>query len=51
MIPYEYVIAVMEEEWIKGHIVKYMFDIIKNPQRETIDFLPEEMDDGSIRFL
>lgn len=47
--PYENVVAVMEEAMEKGGIDKRMFDIIKNPQRETKVYLPVEMDDGSIR--
>ena len=47
--PYENVVAVMEEAMEKGKLDKRMFDIIKNPQRETKVYLPVEMDDGSIR--
>ena len=47
--PYENVVAVMEEAMEKGGIDKKMFDIIKNPQRETKVYLPVEMDDGTIR--
>lgn len=47
--PYENAVAVMEEAMEKGKLDKRMFDIIKNPQRETKVYLPVEMDDGSIR--
>ncbi|MDO4167862.1 MAG: Glu/Leu/Phe/Val dehydrogenase [Eubacteriales bacterium] len=47
--PYENVVAVMEEAMDKGNIDKKMFEIIKNPQRETKVYLPVEMDDGTIR--
>ena len=33
--PYENVLAVMNEAMDVGKIDRYMFDIIKNPQRET----------------
>lgn len=46
--PYENVVAVMEEAMDKGKLDKRMFDIIKNPQRETKVYLPVEMDDGRI---
>ena len=46
--PYDNVLAVMEEAMDKGNIDKKMFDIIKNPQRETKVYLPVEMDDGRI---
>ena len=32
-----------------GHINKDMFEIVKNPQRETKVYLPVEMDDGSVK--
>ena len=32
-----------------GHIDKTMFEIIKNPQRETKVYLPLEMDDGTVK--
>lgn len=47
--PYENVIAVMEEAMDKGNIDKYMFDILRNPQRETKVYLPVEMDNGTIK--
>lgn len=46
--PYENVVAVMEEAVKIGHINTNMFDIIKNPQRETKVYLPVEMDDGHV---
>lgn len=47
--PYENVIEVMTEAMEIGKMNKYMFDIIKNPQRETKVYLPVEMDDGSVQ--
>ena len=47
--PYENVIDVMTEAMGVGHIDKKMFEIIKNPQRETKVYLPVEMDDGTIK--
>lgn len=47
--PYENVVAVMEKAMEVGHINKQMFEIIKNPQRETKVYLPVEMDDGSVK--
>lgn len=47
--PYENVVQVMEEAMKIGHISDTMFEILKNPQRETKVYLPIEMDDGSIR--
>ena len=47
--PYENVIDVMSEAMEVGHIDKKMFEIIKNPQRETKVYLPVEMDDGTIK--
>lgn len=47
--PYENVLAVMEEAMNIGNIDKYMFDIIKNPQRETKVYMPVEMDNGTVR--
>ena len=41
--PYENVIDVMTEAMEVGHIDKKMFEIIKNPQRETKVYLPVEM--------
>ena len=46
---YENVVAVMEQAMEKGNIDKAMFDIIKNPQRETKVYLPVEMDNGTVR--
>lgn len=47
--PYENVVKVMEKAMDIGHINKDMFEIIKNPQRETKVYLPVEMDDGSVK--
>lgn len=47
--PFENVRTVMEQAAILGKIDRKMFEIIKNPQRETKVYLPVEMDDGSIR--
>ena len=47
--PYENVVATMEEAMEVGKIDKTMFDIIKNPQRETKVYLPLEMDDGTVK--
>ena len=47
--PYENVVSVMTEAMERGNIDKTMFEIIKNPQRETKVYLPVEMDDGSIK--
>lgn len=47
--PYENVLAVMNEAMDVGKIDIYMFDIIKNPQRETKVYLPVEMDDGTVK--
>lgn len=47
--PYDNVVAVMEEAMEVGNINKRMFDIIKNPQRETKVYLPVEMDDGTVK--
>ncbi len=47
--PYENVVATMEEAMKVGHIDKTMFEIIKNPQRETKVYLPLEMDDGTVK--
>lgn len=46
--PYKNVVDVMEQAVEIGHINKSMFEIIKNPQRETKVYLPVEMDDGHI---
>ena len=47
--PYENVVETMEEAMEIGQIDRTMFEIIKNPQRETKVYLPLEMDDGSVR--
>lgn len=47
--PYENVITVLEEAMDIGNINKNMFEIIKNPQRAVIVYLPVEMDDGTIK--
>ncbi len=47
--PYENVVSVMESAMQAGGISMKMFDIIKNPQRETKVYLPVQMDDGTIR--
>lgn len=47
--PYKNVIDVMTEAMEIGHIDKTMFEIIKNPQRETKVYLPVELDDGTIK--
>ena len=47
--PYENVKSVMTEAMEIGHIDKTMFEIIKNPQRETKVYLPVEMDDGTVK--
>ena len=47
--PYENAVKVMEEAMEIGHINKAMFEIIKNPQRETKVYLPVEMDDGTVK--
>lgn len=47
--PYENVVSVMEKAMDVGKIDKEMFEIIKNPQRETKVYLPVEMDDGTVR--
>ena len=46
--PFENVQTVMEEAMEVGGIDRTMFEIIRNPQRETKVYLPVEMDDGSI---
>ena len=46
--PFENVQIVMEEAMEVGGIDRTMFEIIRNPQRETKVYLPVEMDDGSI---
>lgn len=47
--PYENVVAVMEKAVEIGNIDKRMFEILKNPQRETKVYLPVEMDDGTVK--
>ena len=47
--PYKNVIDVMEKAMKLGNIDTSMFEILKNPQRETKVYLPVEMDDGSVR--
>lgn len=47
--PYENVMSVMESAMQTGGISMKMFDIIKNPQRETKVYLPVQMDDDTIR--
>lgn len=47
--PYLNVVDVMTEAMEIGGMNKYMFDIIKNPQRETKVYLPVEMDDGTVQ--
>ena len=46
--PFENVQTVMEEAMEVGGIDRTMFEIIRNPQRETKVYLPVEMDGGSI---
>ena len=46
---YENVIRVMEKAMDVGHINRDMFEILKNPQRETKVYLPVEMDDGTVK--
>lgn len=47
--PYENVLTVIEQATDMGNIDRSMLEIIKNPQRAMIVYLPVEMDDGSIR--
>ncbi len=47
--PYENMVSVMESAMEAGNISIEMFEIIKNPQRETKVYLPIRMDDGTIR--
>ena len=47
--PYTNVIHTMTKAMETGHIDQSMFEILKNPQRETKVYLPIEMDDGSVR--
>lgn len=47
--PYENVVSVMEKAMEVGHISMDMFEILKNPQRETKVYLPVEMDNGTVK--
>ncbi len=47
--PYTNVIDTMTKAMELGHIDPSMFEILKNPQRETKVYLPIEMDDGTVR--
>lgn len=47
--PYTNVIDTMTKAMEVGHIDQSMFEILKNPQRETKVYLPIEMDDGTVR--
>ncbi|MDR2356893.1 MAG: Glu/Leu/Phe/Val dehydrogenase [Oscillospiraceae bacterium] len=47
--PYANVVTVMERAMRVGEINQRVFEIIKNPQRETKVYLPVEMDDGHVR--
>lgn len=47
--PYLNVVDVMTEAMEIGKMNNYMFDIIKNPQRETKVYLPVEMDNGEVQ--
>ena len=47
--PYENVLSILEQAMDKGNINKYTFEIIKNPQRAVIVYLPVEMDDGTVK--
>lgn len=47
--PYTNVIDTMTKAMEVGHIDPSMFEILKNPQRETKVYLPIEMDDGTVR--
>lgn len=47
--PYQNVIEVLEEAMDIGKIDRYMFEIIKNPQRAVTVYLPVEMDDGTVK--
>ena len=49
--PYTNVIDTMTRAMELGHIDQSMFEILKNPQRETKVYLPVEMDDGTIRVV
>ncbi len=47
--PYTNVIDTMTQAMELGHIDQSMFEILKNPQRETKVYLPVEMDDGTVK--
>lgn len=47
--PYKNAVDVMEKAMEVGHISTDMFEILKNPQRETKVYMPVEMDDGSVK--
>ncbi|KUO71177.1 MAG: glutamate dehydrogenase [Desulfosporosinus sp. BRH_c37] len=47
--PYENVVTVLEQAMDVGNIDRSMFEILKNPQRAVIVYLPVEMDDGTVR--
>ena len=47
--PYENVVSVMTKAMEVAKIDTRMFEILKNPQRETKVYLPVEMDDGSVK--
>lgn len=47
--PYTNVIDIMTEAMKLGRIDQSMFEILKNPQRETKVYLPVEMDDGTVK--
>ena len=47
--PYDNVLEILEEAMDVGKIDRYMFDIIKNPQRTVTVYLPVEMDDGNVK--
>ncbi len=47
--PYQNVLKVMDEAMECGHINQRLYEIIRNPQRETKVYMPVEMDDGTVR--
>ncbi len=47
--PYTNVIDTMTKAMELGRIDQSMFEILKNPQRETKVYLPVEMDDGTVK--
>src|SRR5699024_6417198 len=47
--PYTNVIDNMTKAMEIDHIDQSMFEILKNPQRETKVYLPVEMDDGTVK--